>query len=67
MKALLCREFGPLEGLALEDASSPIARNGQMVLPSSCGRDLPDTLVEGRSRRHQYGPYPLQRRRAGDD
>ena len=32
MKALLCLEFGPLEGLALEEVSSPIAGNGQVVV-----------------------------------
>ena len=32
MKALLCLEFGPLEGLALEEVSSPIAGNGKVVV-----------------------------------
>jgi len=32
MKALLCREFGPLECLALEEVSFPIAGNGHVVV-----------------------------------
>jgi NADPH:quinone reductase len=46
MKALLCREFGPLEGLALEEVSSPIAGNGQVVVcRQAAGVNFPDTLI----------------------
>jgi NADPH:quinone reductase-like Zn-dependent oxidoreductase len=38
MKALLCREMGPLEDLALEEVSSPIAGNGQMVVAVKASR-----------------------------
>jgi NADPH2:quinone reductase len=46
MKALLCREFGPLEGLALEEVSSPIAGNDQVVVAvKAAGVNFPDTLI----------------------
>ena len=46
MKPLLCREFDPLEGLALEEVSSPIAGNGQVVVAvKAAGVNFPDTLI----------------------
>jgi len=50
MKALLCREFGPLEGLAPEEVSSTIVGNGQVVVAvKAAGVNFTDTLiVEGK-------------------
>lgn len=46
MKALLCREFDPLEGLTLEEVSSPITGNGQVVVAvKAAGVNFPDTLI----------------------
>ena len=46
MKALLCLESSPLEGLALEEVASPIAGNGQVVVAvKAAGVNFPDTLI----------------------
>jgi len=62
MKALLCLEFGPLEGLALEEVSSPIAGNGEAVVAvKAAGVNFPDTLiVQGK---YQIRPSLLFHRR----
>jgi len=44
MKALLCREFDPLEGLALEEVSSPIAGNGRRTRLRNATPGVPPCL-----------------------
>lgn len=46
MKAILCKEFGPVENLVLEEVPSPTAGPGQVVLSvKACGINFPDGLI----------------------
>jgi NADPH2:quinone reductase len=46
MKAVLCKEFGPVERLVLEDVPSPVAGKGQVVIKvAAAGVNFPDTLL----------------------
>ena len=46
MKALLCRRFGPLEQLAVEDVPSLVAGEGQVVVTvKAAGVNFPDILL----------------------
>lgn len=50
MKAILCRNFGPVEALQLEDAElAPLARDEVLVRVHACGINFPDVLmIEGK-------------------
>lgn len=50
MKAVICREFGPIEKLRIEDIDSPAAQAGQLLLRvAACGVNFYDGLaVEGK-------------------
>lgn len=46
MKAVLCREFGPIERLAVDDLPSPVAGAGQVVIKvAAAGVNFPDALL----------------------
>lgn len=46
MKAVLCKEFGPPEKLALEEMPSPTPKPGEVVLQvHACGVNFPDVLM----------------------
>jgi NADPH2:quinone reductase len=46
MKAVLCREFGPIDQLVLEDAEPLRAGPGQVVIAvKACGINFPDGLI----------------------
>ena len=46
MEALLCREFGALEGLAVAEVPSPVAGKGQVVITvKAAGVNFPDILM----------------------
>ena len=46
MKAVLCKEFGPVERLVLEDVPSPVAGKGQVVIKvAAAGVNFPDALL----------------------
>lgn len=46
MKALLCREFGPLEGLAVEEVPLPVPSKGEVVIKvKAAGVNFPDILI----------------------
>lgn len=46
MKAVLCKEFGPLDQLTIEDVPSPTAGPGQVVVSvKACGVNFPDGLI----------------------
>jgi len=57
MKALICREYGPVESLKLEDVPEPVPGAGQvLVAVRACGINFPDTLiVQGK---YQFKPPP---------
>jgi NADPH2:quinone reductase len=46
MKAVLCREFGPIDRLAVDDVPSPGAGDGQLVIEvAAAGVNFPDALL----------------------
>lgn len=46
MKALLCRSFGPIDSLAIEDVPDPAPLAGQVVVGvRACGVNFPDVLI----------------------
>jgi NADPH:quinone reductase len=46
MKAVLCKEFGPVENLVLEDIPALSAGSGQVVVTvKACGINFPDGLI----------------------
>jgi NADPH:quinone reductase len=46
MKAVLCKEYGPLESLVIEDIASPTPGKGQVVVSvKACGVNFPDILI----------------------
>jgi len=46
MKALLCKEFGPIERLVLEEVPSPVAGKRQVVIKvAAAGVNFPDVLI----------------------
>jgi NADPH2:quinone reductase len=55
MKAILCREFGPIEKLTYEDVPSPVPAAGQVTIRvAAVGVNFPDALmVEGK---YQHKP-----------
>jgi NADPH2:quinone reductase len=57
MKALVCRAYGPLENLAVEDVPDPKVAPGQLVVGvRACGINFPDVLVvQGK---YQFKPTP---------
>ncbi len=57
MKALVCRAYGPLENLAVEEVPDPQATPGQVVVGvRACGINFPDILiVQGK---YQFKPNP---------
>src|SRR5262245_2143311 len=57
MKAVLCKEFGPADGLSVEDLPSPVPRPGEAVVAvKAVGLNFFDTLIiEGK---YQYKPDP---------
>jgi NADPH2:quinone reductase len=57
MKALVCRAYGPLENLTLEDVPDPEASPGQVVVAvRACGINFPDVIiVQGK---YQFKPSP---------
>lgn len=50
MKAVVCREFGPIETLRIEEIDAPVAQPGQLVLRvAACGVNFYDGLaVQGK-------------------
>jgi NADPH:quinone reductase len=59
MKAVLCREFGPIERLVLADVPSPVAGKGQVVIRvAAAGVNFPDTLlVQGKYQLRPAFPF----------
>ena len=46
MKAVVCKEWGPIESLTVEEMDSPSAGKGQVVVTvKSCGVNFPDVLI----------------------
>jgi NADPH2:quinone reductase len=46
MKALVCKEFGPLEALRIEDVPAPVAGPGQVVIDvAAASVNFPDALI----------------------
>ncbi len=46
MKAVLVKEFGPIEQLVVEEVPSPNAKKGQVVIQvKACGVNFPDILI----------------------
>ncbi|HEY4659231.1 MAG TPA: NADPH:quinone oxidoreductase family protein, partial [Gemmatimonadaceae bacterium] len=46
MKAVLCRAFGPIEDLVVEDVPSPRAGKGEVLIAiKACGVNFPDVLL----------------------
>ena len=46
MRAVLCKEYGPPESLAVEELPSPKPGKGQVVLSvKACGVNFPDVLI----------------------
>ena len=59
MKAVLCKEFGPVERLVLEDVPSPVAGKGQVVIRvAAAGVNFPDVLlVQGKYQLRPAFPF----------
>lgn len=59
MKALVCREIGPLDGLRLEDVPDPKPVAGQVLVGvRACGLNFPDVLVvQGKYQFKQPPPF----------
>jgi len=59
MKAVLCKEFGPVDRLGLEDVPSPVAGNGQVVIKvAAAGVNFPDALlVQGKYQLRPAFPF----------
>ena len=59
MKAVLCKEFGPVDRLVLEDVPSPVAGNGQVVIKvAAAGVNFPDALlVQGKYQLRPAFPF----------
>jgi NADPH2:quinone reductase len=57
MKALVCRAYGPVESLVLEDVPDPKPVAGEVLVGvRACGVNFPDTLVvQGK---YQFKPQP---------
>ncbi len=57
MKALVCRAFGPVDALVVEDVADPAPVAGQVLVGvRACGVNFPDTLiVQGK---YQFKPTP---------
>ena len=57
MRAMLCKAYGPLDGLVLEDLPTPIPGPGEVRLDvAACGVNFPDVLiVQGK---YQFKPEP---------
>src|ERR1700689_4313497 len=57
MKALLCRSFGPIDSLVVEEVADPLPLAGQVVVGvRACGVNFPDLLiVQGK---YQFKPPP---------
>jgi NADPH2:quinone reductase len=57
MRALVCREYGPVERLAVEDVPDPMPLAGQVLVGvRACGVNFPDLLiVQGK---YQFKPTP---------
>ena len=55
MKAVLCKEYGPLSTLVVEDIPAPSLNRGQVrVRVRACGVNFPDVLIiEGK---YQFQP-----------
>ena len=46
MKALLCKDFGPIENLSWEDVLDPTPKSGQVVVDiKAAALNFPDTLI----------------------
>lgn len=59
MKAVICREFAPRSGLALEDVASPMPARGQVLIDiKACGLNFFDGLmVEGKYQTRPELPF----------
>jgi NADPH2:quinone reductase len=59
MKAVLCKEFGPVDRLVLEDVPSPVAGKGQVVIAvAAAGVNFPDALlVQGKYQLRPAFPF----------
>ena len=57
MKALVCRAYGPVESLVLDDVPDPKPLAGEVLVSvRACGVNFPDTLVvQGK---YQFKPQP---------
>lgn len=59
MRALLCRQFGPPETLAVEEVPSPVAGPGQVVVSvKAASVNFPDTLIIENKYQHKP-PMPF--------
>jgi len=46
VKAVVCRQFGPPESLAVEDIAEPVAGPGEVVIQvKAAGVNFPDVLI----------------------
>src|SRR3546814_17930779 len=46
MRALLCKQFGPVESLVVEEVPDPTPGPGQVVVDvAGCGVNFPDVLI----------------------
>lgn len=55
MKALLCKEAGPADKMAIEEVDDPVAAKGQVVVDiHAAGLNFPDTLMI--SGKYQFAP-----------
>ena len=59
MKAVLCKAFGPVERLVVEDVPSPVAGKGQVVIRvAAAGVNFPDALlVQGKYQLRPAFPF----------
>ena len=57
MKALICRAYGPVDSLAVEDVPAPVPGSGEVLIGvRACGINFPDVLVvQGK---YQFKPQP---------
>jgi NADPH2:quinone reductase len=57
MRALLCKDYGGIDALVLEDIASPPLQDGQVrVRVEACGVNFPDTLIA--AGKYQFKPDP---------
>ncbi|HEY9120832.1 MAG TPA: NADPH:quinone oxidoreductase family protein [Marinobacter sp.] len=68
MRAILCKEYGPADKLAIEDVASPVAKgHGVKVRVKAAGLNFPDTLIiEGKYQLKPAMPFSPGGEMAGE-